>query len=124
MKQQAKPHVVNMVNSLTFTGFDQWCHIAELIEISSRARPLRIEWAVLAGTSIGNDPRFPNLETVARFRDRTATARTAAALHLCARLARAVAAGQLDEAVGLGAGFTRIQINAGAHNYAHRRSTP
>ena len=108
------PH---LVNSLTFTGFDQRCDIAELIEIAARARPLRIERAVLAGTSTGNDPRFPDLETIARFRDRTAAAGTAAALHLCGRLARAVAAGDLDEAVGLGAGFRRIQINAPSHDY-------
>ena len=108
---------VATVNSLTFTGCDQWCDIAELIEIAARARPLRIEWAVLAGTSTGNDPRFPDLETIARFRDRTAAAGTGAALHLCGRLARAVAANDLDEAVGLGRGFRRIQINAESHDY-------
>ena len=106
-----------MIKSLTFTGVDQWSIVAELCDIANRAWPLRIEWAVLAGTATGKDPRFPDLETLVRFRDGALYANTATALHLCGRLARAVAAGDMDETVALGTGFRRIQVNAEAHDY-------
>ena len=107
-----------MIARLTFTGVDEWTDVGELIRIAADARPLRIEWAVLAGTSTGKDPRFPAVETIAYFRSIAAEAGADTALHLCGRLARAVAAGDMDEAAELATGFGRIQVNAAAHDYA------
>ena len=106
-----------MINNITFTGVDQWCNLLELDTIARQASPLRIEWAMLAGSSTGKSPRFPDVDTIVRFRDRAAYRGTPAALHLCGRLARAVAAGELDEVVDLGTGFGRIQVNAASHDY-------
>lgn len=102
---------------LTFTGIDEWTDLQELQALEDEHED--IEFAVLAGSPTrrrpgdGKEPRFPSLRTLEQV---TGMLRRPA-LHLCGRLSRQVNARDLQEALKLAGGFSRVQINARTADY-------
>ena len=98
-----------MLEILTFTGIDESTNLDEVREIS--AQYPQVEFGILYGSQSGMDnPIFPSVELVRRFRD-LGGIRTA--IHLCGQWAR-VAAGEAPWTPSLRLlceGFRRTQIN-------------
>jgi hypothetical protein len=104
---QDGPVAVRLPSFVTFTGLDAraWLHRSKLLDISMR---YPVEWGVLFSPSRqGDDPRYPALDVVERFR--SLGLRLAA--HLRGDHARTIVAGG-DPGVDL-AGFERVQVNHG-----------
>ena len=95
---------------LTFTGVDEWTDTARLKALAE-AHP-GVEFAVLAGTRTGSEPRFPAVPVIERLK----ASGVRCAIHLCGRLARGALKGgaAAEEAAGLAAGVGRVQINSGS----------
>ena len=94
---------------LTFTGVDDR---TDLSELAACCRSTGIEYAVLAGTSTGRHPRFPQVTRIRAFEAACSDAGIACAIHLCGRHARAANAGEHEELTELCRGFGRIQVNS------------
>ena len=105
-----------MIERVTFTGVDEHSDVERMTRIAGVHR--FAEFAVLAGSSTGQHPRFPSLTTIERFREHASSNGLHAAIHLCGRLARAVRDGDLTTATTLGRGFERMQINLPRENRA------
>ena len=98
-----------MLESVTLTGIDERTSVCGLVNLWTRYPWL--EFAVLASGHSGEQPRFPRLDDVVALREISHALGKRAALHLCGRLARAVALGSAEEATALARGFGRVQIN-------------
>ena len=104
---------------LTFTGVDDW---TDLSELAACCRSTGIEYTVLAGTSTGRHPRFPQVTRIRAFEAACRNAGIASAIHLCGRHARAANAGDHEELTDLCRGFGRIQVNSPSAGNYHREN--
>ncbi|MCY4509416.1 MAG: hypothetical protein OXG35_20995 [Acidobacteria bacterium] len=97
---------------ITVTGVDRSTDLDRLVQLQAIYPELQLEWGVLAGSHNGETPRFPELQTIRALAGRTNAGILKGAIHLCGRRARAVNAGDFDEALELCDGFSRIQVNS------------
>ncbi len=98
-----------MIELVTFTGVDETTPCDALVELAARY-PF-CEFAVLAGTGTGSQPRFPPVATIERWRKVAREQEVHSAIHLCGRYSRGICKDDASEAAGLAAGFGRVQIN-------------
>ena len=98
-----------MIERVTFTGVDEHSDVERMTRIARMHR--FAEFAVLAGSSTGEHPRFPSVTTIEQFREHASSNVVHAAIHLCGRVEREVRDGELSTATALGKGFERMQIN-------------
>ena len=98
-----------MIEFLTLCGVDERTREDEVLGLAERFG--NIEIGVLAGSRTGEEPRYPPVPVIERWRRFGRNHAIATALHLCGRLARSVAVGQDQDALALCSGFGRVQVN-------------
>ena len=110
-----------MLEMVTLTGVDEQTNLTALMELAGEYP--RAEFASLAGSRTGrDDPEYPGRPTL-RLLGRMGERGARTALHLCGRMARAVALEENvpDDILELCHGFGRVQVNLEAEWFGGER---